>query len=281
LYYVFLPLTMEEDQASDEADFTSTKEMTEAFFQSIVDKMRDPIDGVSIKDRRYHLQKNPKCFIGTEGVAWLVTHGFAEDANLAVSLGQMMMDADLLHHVKDAHNFKNEELFYRFNEDDTDAKRGPSVASLKKSEVISRAGKLKKKGILFWSERYAVLDKQKKHLYFFESELSTSPKSLINLNNTDLIGADCECKKGEYCWTVREGKKRKKHSICASSTSEQEEWLSALAEVGVKFAEENSTSAQMSADSIYDFEALDIDGNNVSLSKYKGKVCIITNVATY
>uniref|UniRef100_A0A7N5P2P7 Glutathione peroxidase 4 n=1 Tax=Ailuropoda melanoleuca TaxID=9646 RepID=A0A7N5P2P7_AILME len=35
-----------------------------------------------------------------------------------------------------------------------------------------------------------------------------------------------------------------------------------------------------SAKSIYDFHALDIDGNNVSLEKYRGMVCIITNVAT-
>ncbi|NXR75840.1 GPX4 peroxidase, partial [Pycnonotus jocosus] len=35
-----------------------------------------------------------------------------------------------------------------------------------------------------------------------------------------------------------------------------------------------------SAKSIYDFHALDIDGNDVSLDKYRGYVCIITNVAS-
>jgi len=35
-----------------------------------------------------------------------------------------------------------------------------------------------------------------------------------------------------------------------------------------------------SATSIYEFNADDIDGNNVSLSKYKGHVCIVVNVAT-
>uniref|UniRef100_A0A0B7AXW9 Glutathione peroxidase n=1 Tax=Arion vulgaris TaxID=1028688 RepID=A0A0B7AXW9_9EUPU len=33
------------------------------------------------------------------------------------------------------------------------------------------------------------------------------------------------------------------------------------------------------AKSIYEFSALDIDGNNVSLEKYRGKICIIVNVA--
>lgn len=34
------------------------------------------------------------------------------------------------------------------------------------------------------------------------------------------------------------------------------------------------------ATSIYDFTAVDIDGNQVSLDKYKGHVCIIVNVAS-
>ncbi|OPJ86597.1 phospholipid hydroperoxide glutathione peroxidase, mitochondrial [Patagioenas fasciata monilis] len=35
-----------------------------------------------------------------------------------------------------------------------------------------------------------------------------------------------------------------------------------------------------SAKAIYDFHARDIDGNDVSLEKYRGHVCIITNVAS-
>ncbi|KAF4117876.1 hypothetical protein G5714_002429 [Onychostoma macrolepis] len=35
-----------------------------------------------------------------------------------------------------------------------------------------------------------------------------------------------------------------------------------------------------SAKSIYEFSAKDIDGNEVSLEKYRGYVCIITNVAS-
>lgn len=35
-----------------------------------------------------------------------------------------------------------------------------------------------------------------------------------------------------------------------------------------------------SANSIYEFEALNIDGENVSLEKYRGHVCIIVNVAS-
>jgi len=34
------------------------------------------------------------------------------------------------------------------------------------------------------------------------------------------------------------------------------------------------------AGSIYEFSAVDIDGNEVKLDKYKGHVCIIVNVAS-
>ncbi|KAG7456726.1 hypothetical protein MATL_G00239010 [Megalops atlanticus] len=34
------------------------------------------------------------------------------------------------------------------------------------------------------------------------------------------------------------------------------------------------------AKTIYEFSAKDIDGNEVSLEKYRGYVCIITNVAS-
>jgi len=34
------------------------------------------------------------------------------------------------------------------------------------------------------------------------------------------------------------------------------------------------------AASIYEFSAKDIDGNEVSLDKYKGNVCLILNVAS-
>ena len=34
------------------------------------------------------------------------------------------------------------------------------------------------------------------------------------------------------------------------------------------------------ASSIYDFTAVDIDGKEVSLEKYRGHVCVIVNVAT-
>jgi glutathione peroxidase-family protein len=44
-------------------------------------------------------------------------------------------------------------------------------------------------------------------------------------------------------------------------------------------ADMNQKDAWKHARSIYDFSAYDIDGNLVSLEKYRGHVCIIVNVA--
>jgi len=40
------------------------------------------------------------------------------------------------------------------------------------------------------------------------------------------------------------------------------------------------TGSWQTAKSIYEFSAKDIDGNEVSLEKYRGNVVIITNVAS-
>ena len=45
-------------------------------------------------------------------------------------------------------------------------------------------------------------------------------------------------------------------------------------------AAEKSTEAKASAKSIYDFTVKDIDGEDVKLSKYKGDVLLIVNVAS-
>jgi hypothetical protein len=39
-------------------------------------------------------------------------------------------------------------------------------------------------------------------------------------------------------------------------------------------------SVMAASKSIYDFNAVDIDGNDIKLSDYAGKVCIIVNVAS-
>ena len=73
--------------------------------------------GVEIKTRRQKLKLYQRCFLGNEAVDWIVdkTKLSREDA---VVLGQKMIDKGLFHHVLDEHKFKDEELFYRFHQDE-------------------------------------------------------------------------------------------------------------------------------------------------------------------
>lgn len=73
--------------------------------------------GVEIKTRRHKLKLFQRCFLGNEAVDWIAkkTKLSREDA---VAMGQKMIDKGIFHHVLDEHKFKDEELFYRFHEDE-------------------------------------------------------------------------------------------------------------------------------------------------------------------
>lgn len=73
--------------------------------------------GVEIKTRRHKLKLYQRCFVGTEAVDWLTKRAKVSRTE-AVKLGQQMIERGLFHHVLDEHQFKDEPLFYRFNEDE-------------------------------------------------------------------------------------------------------------------------------------------------------------------
>jgi len=75
---------------------------------------------LDIRDRKYGFPSKtyPKCFVGSEAVAQLVKEGIAIDEEDAARIGNMMLNAGVIHHVLDAHEFKNENLFYRFLSDE-------------------------------------------------------------------------------------------------------------------------------------------------------------------
>jgi len=84
-------------------------------FAELARAMRDPVTGLSIKDRYHYLRPFPKCFVGHECVDWLLQRVPALKTRAdAVDLGQRMMNAHYFHHVCYDHGFKDAYLFYRF-----------------------------------------------------------------------------------------------------------------------------------------------------------------------
>jgi hypothetical protein len=79
---------------------------------TLVRKMRD-IGGIKVKDRRYRLRIYPRCFIGSEAVEWMKQQLPMTDEE-CVKLGQRLIDAKLIHHVTNDHEFRDGFFFYRF-----------------------------------------------------------------------------------------------------------------------------------------------------------------------
>lgn len=94
-----------------------------------------------IKDRTYGFPPKtyPDCFVGKEAVSQLVKEGIASDADDAVHIGNMLLNAGVFHHVLDEHTFKNEKLFYRFiaDEDHGRVARKPDGSAVSWSDFIA------------------------------------------------------------------------------------------------------------------------------------------------
>jgi hypothetical protein len=72
-------------------------------------------ESVQVQDRTYHFRIYKNCFVGKEAVDFLVKSGLATNRLHAVELGrEFARRLNLLEHVCRDHEFKDEELFYRF-----------------------------------------------------------------------------------------------------------------------------------------------------------------------
>ncbi|KAJ8257306.1 hypothetical protein GJAV_G00184180 [Gymnothorax javanicus] len=90
-----------------------------------------------IKDRRRKLSIVPKCFLGNEFVSWLMESGEISKAEEGVNLGQALLENGIIHHVSDKHQFKNEQVMYRFRYDD-----GTYKARSEMEDIVSKGVRL-------------------------------------------------------------------------------------------------------------------------------------------
>lgn len=86
-------------------------------FSTIYESMRKPAGGIKVEDRKWRFKTYPKCFIGTEAVTWISKYSGVSRKE-AVRIGQEFLDAEVFHHVCRDHTFKDDYLFYRFQEDE-------------------------------------------------------------------------------------------------------------------------------------------------------------------
>eukprot|EP01096_Ripella_sp_DP13-Kostka_P000074 TRINITY_DN1009_c0_g1_i1.p1 TRINITY_DN1009_c0_g1~~TRINITY_DN1009_c0_g1_i1.p1 ORF type:complete len:266 (+),score=84.44 TRINITY_DN1009_c0_g1_i1:70-867(+) len=252
-------------------------------FVLLAKRMRDPHEGVTIKDRTFNFRFYRMCFVGEEAVDWFLREALAKDREEAVLLGKQLLEFDLIHHVADRHIFKDEYLYYRFREDDSVNDKvkyvGPSVASLQSSCGIGHSGWVLKKGLIFWNKRYMILKTDELQLYYYNTDLDSTPRAIIDLSEPSTILKEVEgVKKGYYSFQISNS--TESFLFAVERSKEHDAWMDAFISAGVPLTEAPKDSEIEASTSIFDFSALDVRGNNVNLSDYRGKVCIILNVAS-
>lgn len=104
------PNAVSEADAESEVSQSGSGPLSDA--ASVLIALRSP-GGVVIQDRSYRLKTYPRCFIGAEAVDWLC-RSYNVSPQEAVKFGSDLVARRVIHHVVDGHDFKNEQLFYRF-----------------------------------------------------------------------------------------------------------------------------------------------------------------------
>lgn len=95
-------------------------------------------DQTQVRDRRYHLRKYKKCFIGRDAVDWLLKMYHVQSRDEAVRAMQILLQNGFIHHVVDEHDFKDQTLFYRFTFDDDTYRLNRDLASFYRGVDIYR-----------------------------------------------------------------------------------------------------------------------------------------------
>ena len=81
-----------------------------------------------IADRMYYFKTYPSCFVGRQAVDFALEHGHAETRQEATELLQAAVGSAQIHHVCGEHDFEDEDLFYRFREDESDENMDKGVS---------------------------------------------------------------------------------------------------------------------------------------------------------
>jgi hypothetical protein len=241
-----------------------------------------------LKSRSYGILNNkyPSCFVGNELVAWLVQQSVAESREHAVELGRALIRDGTIHHVCDEHHFEDKYLFYRFLSDEPDE-------VLQKRQHIS-ARDLDHGGVLAqhtlmsgWVDR--VLGLEGETLYIYKTAFAVSPTATYLISKGECSVSECEqCHPGNYAFSLTlqsESGKSTKLSLSAASSVDQEAWLVALLNAGMRLVEDQPMEEDGQPSSLFELSAVALDSSDsasggIPFTTFAGRVCLVVNVAS-
>jgi len=182
----------------------SKREFSDAELQGLSDRFKQQ---VQVKDRRWFFRVYKECFLGNEGVSWLLKEYQFKTRQEARHLGQLLMDRGVFSHVIDDQQFEDSKLYYRFN--------SPEVCEqLKKARsFLQKSGYLEKKGMTGWSvywfeirgtilKQYSVKDGPSRGKYnVLRCSLNQIPSGFeIHLFKGQIISLKAEDEKEKKSW---------------------------------------------------------------------------------
>jgi len=220
-----------------------------------------------IKDRTYHLKNYPNVMIGSECVQWFTAETGQTSEQIVIQM-QTLVDGFVLHHVTDEHPIKADHLFYRLYEDE----EGKSVAQLADSArkagwVTQVSGMTSRR-----KTRYALLSSTTNTLLIFSNDISVSPSSELSLENCQMTTVD-------GALGIKVSTSSESVSFSLASSEDKDEWMNMLGQAGVIFDNDEQTAAK-AAKHFFVLQDKDMNTQTVGMDQYKGKVCLITNVAS-
>ncbi|KAF1317945.1 Phospholipid hydroperoxide glutathione peroxidase, partial [Globisporangium splendens] len=122
---------------------------------------------------------------------------------------------------------------------------------------------------------YVVVNEATKSLFVFESDLARTPPVLtLDLSSGATV---------EFTATVEHGVKittgKTSEIFSAESKDAAEAWLNSIINAGATYREAFNVDTE-AVKSIYELKDYDMQGNEVSMEKYKGKVLLVVNVSS-
>ncbi len=170
---------------SDREKIENEATFDEEDIEELAARMRASFD---IRDRKYGFPSRTyeKCFVGKEAVGKLIEEGVAIGEEDAIHIGNMMLNAGFFHHVLQEHAFKNENLFYRFAEDEDHGRVGerPDGSAVSWADFLSSPISLGKEALSLQPE---IPDRDPELASFGQDELDSIGVEPLDEHNSRLL----------------------------------------------------------------------------------------------
>ncbi|GMF42703.1 unnamed protein product [Phytophthora lilii] len=155
-----------------------------------------------------------------------------------------------------------------------------SVWSVKEGAIQAGTLHRKKRGFLakfFGGQElcYVVVNDQDKVVYVFESDVAFGPVDELDVADDTTVEFNEELQHG-----IKLANAKSTEVFAAESKEKQEEWLNSFINAGAQYREVFNVEDTAKIKSFYELKDFDMAGNEVSMSKYKGKVVLAVNVSS-